>query len=66
MHLVDQYKICKERGHDSSHAINSGTQTYYRCKYCGKTYFDEIVRKEIKYVQDVYDYLQEIKENKNG
>ena len=60
--LIEQYQICRDRGHDSSHVITSGPQTYYRCKYCGTTYFDEVTRKERHYHPEVYEYLQNIKE----
>ena len=63
MSLIDQYKICLERGHDTRHAISKGTISVYRCQYCGTSFHDEVVRKEMIYHPDVYAYLQSLEKN---
>jgi hypothetical protein len=63
--LIEQYKICLERGHDTSHAVGRGGRIDYRCKFCGTTFCDDVIRREVHYHEEVYPYIQGLKETKH-
>lgn len=56
--LIEQYEICLERGHDTSHSFGMGQLISYRCKYCGTMFHDETIRHETRHREEVHAYLK--------
>lgn len=40
---IEQYKVCRERGHDPlPTSVSRGDKTFYCCKWCNVSYWWEV------------------------